>query len=82
MSGHYRWFVTCSECGTESDGFYTEQEAIDAWNNRPIESELLEALKAVYNYMNKPISAHFTKYAQERIGIKEMINKAIEKAED
>ena len=38
-------FVFCKECDAEADSYETIAEAIDAWNRRDTETELLEALQ-------------------------------------
>ena len=35
----------CSHCGAESGQFSTREQAVAAWNTRPVEDELLAALK-------------------------------------
>ena len=42
---HRRWVVRCG-CGISTFRHPTESEAVKRWNHRPVDTELLEALKA------------------------------------
>jgi hypothetical protein len=54
LGGNFK--VKCNNCETSSGLYNTEQEAIDAWNSRPREEELLTMLKhsqkAIENLLN------------------------------
>jgi hypothetical protein len=43
--GSFCYIRFCSKCGNSTKAYSTEREAIDAWNNRPREDELLNNLK-------------------------------------
>lgn len=36
---NYQYDVECSSCGANIIGFENEEEAIEAWNKRPLEKE-------------------------------------------
>ena len=38
------FFVRCQECGASAKVCRTKGEAVDAWNHRPLEDELVAAL--------------------------------------
>ena len=44
----YYWHE-CGDCSIITDCHNTEQESTEAWNNRPLESELINALKHIVN---------------------------------
>ena len=43
--------MSCGAKGPETDTICDEGEAIAAWNERPIERELLEALEAAHDFL-------------------------------
>ena len=42
------FFVRCQECGASAKVCRTKGEAVDAWNHRPLEAEMAEALGGVF----------------------------------
>ena len=42
---HGQSCIKCSNCGAQSGWHENDKDAIAAWNTRPLEDELLEALK-------------------------------------
>ena len=42
------FFVRCQECGASAKVCHTKGEAVDAWNHRPLEDELVAALGGVF----------------------------------
>jgi len=45
LGGNFK--VKCNNCETSSGLYNTAQQAIDAWNKRPREEELLNALREI-----------------------------------
>lgn len=51
LGGNFK--VKCNNCETSSGLYNTAQQAIDAWNKRPREEELLNALRdIIYSGVN------------------------------
>ena len=42
----YDYTARCKECASESDLFYSEEEAINAWNTRKLMERIVERLEA------------------------------------
>ena len=84
MGSDNAWIVDCSKCKILLDEIYnTEAEAITAWNKRPAEDDLLEALEKINKLL--PIPRHFPQHdVLDRLdrldGIKDIAEQAIAKA--
>jgi len=46
------YWYECSNCLCESERFCTQQEAMNAWNHRPIEDELVEVVVDLLKEVN------------------------------
>ena len=44
------FFVRCQECGASAKVCRTKGEAVDAWNHRPLEDEMVAALEGLVEH--------------------------------
>ena len=59
-------YATCPDCGATSQEDLGDSGAIENWNTRPIEDDLLAACKAfIFDYDNKNMLGTLTKHANE-----------------
>lgn len=53
------WIVFCSKCETETQVYESEQEAVKAWNSRPIEDAQEERIKHLQKKRVKAIEQNY-----------------------
>lgn len=76
---HNYYTVECCDCGIfVSDNYSREEDAVKDWNNRPAETELLEALKSAWSTLDNLEADDGTlsfSLNQEMVKIKQLIEK-------